>query len=77
MRLYVDGSEEGTAVSVGGALRGKLDRYFIGSETGDGMGVNLLDRPAEQFGQVFDDDPDPAATVNTIRRGLRELGLSA
>ncbi len=38
MRLYVDGSEEGTAVSVGGALRGKLDRYFIGSETGDGMG---------------------------------------
>ena len=25
-------------MSVGGALRGKLDRYFIGSETGDGMG---------------------------------------
>ena len=47
-------------------------------ETGDGMGVNLLDRPAEQLGRVFDDDlPDHAATVNTIRRGLRELGLSA
>ena len=42
------------------------------------MGVNLLDRPAEQIAGVFDGDlPDHAATVNTIRRGLRELGLSA
>ena len=56
---------------------GPMDMAEFLCETGDGMGVNLLDRPAEQFGQVFDDDPDPAATVNTIRRGLRELGLSA
>ena len=56
---------------------GPMDMAEFLCETSDGMGVNLLDRPAEQFGQVFDDDPDPAATVNTIRRGLRELGLSA
>ena len=56
---------------------GPMDLAEYICEAGDGMTVNLLDRPAEQFGQVFDDDPDPAATVNTIRRGLRELGLSA
>ena len=37
MRLFVDGQEEGTSVSVG-ELRQKLDRYFIGSASGDGMG---------------------------------------
>ena len=30
--------EEGTPVDIG-ALRQKLDRYFIGSATGDGMGM--------------------------------------
>ena len=38
MRLFVDGQEEGTSVDCG-ALRQKLDRYFIGSATGDGMGM--------------------------------------
>ena len=38
MRLFVDGQEEGTTVDVG-TLRPKLDRYFIGSATGDGMGM--------------------------------------
>ena len=37
----------------------------------------LIDRPAEQIGSLLDGAPDHAATVNTIRRGLRELGLSA
>lgn len=35
LRLIIDGREEGTPVDIG-ALRGKLDRYFIGSATGDG-----------------------------------------
>ena len=38
LRLFVDGQEEGTAADIG-ALRQKLDRYFIGSATGDGMGM--------------------------------------
>ena len=37
MKLFVDGQEEGTAVDIGG-LRQKLDRYFVGSASGDGMG---------------------------------------
>ena len=41
------------------------------------MTVNLLDRPAEQIGSLLDGAPDHAATVNTIRRGLREFGFSA
>ena len=57
---------------------GPMDMAEYICQTGDGMGVNLLDRPAEQIGVVFDRDlPDHAATVNTIRRGLREFGLSA
>ena len=57
---------------------GPMDMAEYICESGDGMGVNLLDRPAEQIGVVFDRDlPDHAATVNTIRRGLREFGLSA
>ena len=35
--LALGGQEEGTPVDVG-QLRQKLDRYFIGSATGDGMG---------------------------------------
>ena len=35
LRLIIDGREEGTPVDIG-ALRPKLDRYFIGSATGDG-----------------------------------------
>jgi len=38
LKLFVDGQEEGTPVDIG-ALRQKLDRYFIGSATGDGMGM--------------------------------------
>ena len=41
------------------------------------MGVNLLDRPAEQIAGAWDDELRDAGLVNTIRRGLRELGLSA
>ena len=37
MKLYVDGQEEGTPADIGD-LRQKLDRYFIGSASGDGMG---------------------------------------
>jgi len=37
MRLFVDGQEEGNPVHIG-ALRQKLDRYFVGSASGDGMG---------------------------------------
>ena len=37
LKLYVDGQEEGTSVHVGD-LRQKLDRYFVGSASGDGMG---------------------------------------
>jgi len=37
MRLFVDGQEEGTACDVGD-LRQKLDRWFVGSASGDGMG---------------------------------------
>ena len=36
LRLIIDGREEGTPVDIG-ALRPKLDRYFIGSATGDGV----------------------------------------
>ena len=42
-----------------------------------GLSMNLLDRPAEQIGSLLDGAPDHAATVNTLRRGLREFGLSA
>jgi len=35
LRLVIDGREEGTPVDIA-ALRPKLDRYFIGSATGDG-----------------------------------------
>ena len=59
---------------------GPMDMAEFLCETGDGMGVNLLDRPAEQLGAVFDDDlpgHHHAETLNTIRRGLREFGLSA
>jgi len=38
LKLYVDGQEEGNSVDIG-ALRQKLDRYFIGSATGDGMSM--------------------------------------
>ena len=37
LKLFVDGQEEGTPQDIGG-LRQKLDRWFIGSATGDGMG---------------------------------------
>ena len=37
MKLYVDGQEEGTPCDIGG-LRQRLDRYFVGSASGDGMG---------------------------------------
>jgi len=37
MRLYVDGQEEGASMHIG-PLRQKLDRYFVGSASGDGMG---------------------------------------
>ena len=56
---------------------GPMDLAEYICEAGDGMTVNLLDRPAEQIGSLLDGAPDHAATVNTIRRGLRELGLSA
>ena len=56
---------------------GPMDMAEFLCETGDGMGVNLLDRPAEQIGSLLDGAPDHAATVNTIRRGLREFGFSA
>ena len=58
------------------ALAGKILAEYI-CEAGDGMTVNLLDRPAEQIGSLLDGAPNHAATVNTIRRGLREFGLSA
>ena len=45
-------------------------------QTGDGMDVNLLDRPAEQIAGLWDDEVRDAGLVNTIRRGLREFGLS-
>jgi len=38
LKLFVDGQEEGQPADIG-ALRQKLDRYFIGSATGDGMGM--------------------------------------
>lgn len=38
MKLIVDGQEEGQSVDIG-PLRQKLDRYFVGSATGDGMGM--------------------------------------
>lgn len=38
LKLYVDGQEEGQSCDIG-PLRPKLDRYFIGSATGDGMGM--------------------------------------
>jgi len=38
LKLFVDGQEEGTPCDIGG-LRQKLDRYFIGSASGDGMGL--------------------------------------
>jgi len=38
MKLIVDGKEEGSSVEIG-ALRPGLDRYFIGSASGDGMGM--------------------------------------
>lgn len=38
MKLFVDGQEEGSPCDIG-PLRPKLDRYFIGSQTGDGMGM--------------------------------------
>ena len=37
MKLYVDGQEEGTPCDISD-LRQKLDRYFVGSASGDGMG---------------------------------------
>ena len=38
VRLYVNGKEEGQAVQIlTGGLRPGLDRYFIGSASGDGM----------------------------------------
>ena len=40
------------------------------------MTPNLLDRPAEQIAGLWDDEVRDAGLVNTIRRGLRELGLS-
>lgn len=39
MKLYVDGQEEGQPLDLGPELRPMLDRYFIGSATGDGMGM--------------------------------------
>ena len=56
---------------------GPMDLAEYICEAGDGMTVNLLDRPAEQIGSLLDGAPDHAATVNTIRRGLREFGFSA
>ena len=56
---------------------GPMDLAEYICEAGDGMTVNLLDRPAEQIGSLLDGAPNHAATVNTIRRGLREFGLSA
>jgi len=38
MKLIVDGQEEGQSVDIG-PLRQKLDRYFVGSASGDGMGM--------------------------------------
>jgi len=38
MKLFVDGQEEGQPIDIGG-LRQKLDRYFVGSASGDGMGM--------------------------------------
>ena len=37
MKLYVDGQEEGTPIDIGGMRQG-MDRWFIGTATGDGMG---------------------------------------
>jgi len=38
MKLYVDGQEEGQPADIK-ELRQKLDRYFVGSASGDGMGM--------------------------------------
>ena len=56
---------------------GPMDLAEYICEAGDGMTVNLLDRPAEQIGSLLDGAPNHAETVNTIRRGLREFGFSA
>ena len=56
---------------------GPMDLAEYICEAGDGMTVNLLDRPAEQIAGLWDDEVRDAGLVNTIRRGLRELGLSA
>ena len=73
MKLFVDGQEEGNSVTVG-ALRQKLDRYFIGSATGDGMGyfegqiaeVRLwnLPRPEEEI------QAESRKVLNGTERGL-------
>lgn len=36
MKLFVNGKEAGQSVTIG-ALRGGLDRYFVGAKSGDGM----------------------------------------
>jgi hypothetical protein len=56
---------------------GPMDMAEFICEAGDGMTPNLLDRPAEQIAGLWDDEVRDAGLVNTIRRGLRELGLSA
>ena len=59
------------------ALIKSMDMAEFLCETGDGVGVNLLDRPAEQIAGAGDDEVRDAGLVNTIRRGLREFGFSA
>ena len=73
MRLFVNGQEEGNPVHIGG-LRQKLDRYFVGSASGDGMGyfegtiaevrVWNLPRPEEEI-QV-----ESRKVLNGTERGL-------
>ena len=73
MRLFVDGQEEGNSVHVG-ALRQKLDRYFVGSASGDGMGyfegniaevrVWNLPRPEEEI------QAESRKVLNGTERGI-------
>ena len=74
LKLYVDGQEEGQPLDLGPELRPKLDRYFIGSATGDGMGLfegviaevrlwNLV-KPEEEI------QADTRKVLNGTERGL-------
>ena len=74
MRLFVNGQEEGNPVHVG-ALRQKLDRYFIGSATGDGMGYfegNIAEVRVWNLARTEEEiaGPEMRKVLNGTERGI-------